>query len=92
MVVQEIAKARKQQKEEDAAVAKLFRNTLPAGASSLPEPADTASNQDAATENTTTSSFGVFGLIAWFFSVFQKLLSSVGIRVSGSGNQQQASA
>lgn len=94
MVVQEIAKVRKTQKEQDAAVAKLFRNTLPArpsGDTEPTEPTATASNHDGATGDTAASSFGVSELITWLLSLFQSLLSSIGIRVPGAGNQQQAS-
>lgn len=82
LVVQEIARVRKQQKEEDAAVAQLFRNKLPAGSSGLSDPSDPVHAD--AMANDAWSSFGVFGMIAWFLGLVQRMLSSFGIRIPGS--------
>lgn len=92
LVVQEIAKVRRQQKENDAAVAKLFRNKLPAGSSGLSDPADSAMLAGV-TGSTMSSGARFYGTVyTWFLSLFEWLLSIIGIRMPDSTNPQKKDA
>jgi hypothetical protein len=94
MVAQEIARVKKLQKEQDAAVANLFRNKLPAAPKSVADPVDTPEPMQTSTERTADtelSSFGIFSIITFFLSLIQRILSSIGIRISDSSASQRAS-
>jgi hypothetical protein len=93
-IMKETARVRKQLKEENAAVSRMFRNTLapsPAPAAGAPaEPAEStvhtasraAEPQVRDVRGTEVSQIGIFAIISWLWGLLQALLAAAGLRAT----------